>query len=114
MAECLFCRIAQRSIPATIIAEDDELLVFQDLKPQAPTHWLVIPKVHIASLTDATPAQAALVGRMGLCAGRLAQEHRLLPNGFRFVINCGPAAGQTVWHLHGHILGGRSFQWPPG
>lgn len=114
MAECLFCRIVQRSIPATIIAEHDDLLVFQDLKPQAPTHWLVIPKVHIASLAEMTPAHVALVGRMGLVAGQLAREHGLLPEGFRFVMNCGPSAGQTVWHLHGHILGGRSFQWPPG
>ena len=114
MAECLFCRIAQHSIPATIIAEDDELLAFQDIKPQAPVHWLVIPKVHIASLADVTPAQAALVGRMGMFASQLAKTHGLLPDGFRFVINCGPLAGQTVWHLHGHVLGGRSLQWPPG
>lgn len=111
--ECLFCRIGRRQLPAEIIEETDELLAFKDVNPQAPTHLLVIPKAHISTLVELTDTHTTLMGRaMGL-ASRLATRFRIT-DGCRVVINCGPQAGQSVWHLHLHLLGGRSFRWPPG
>ena len=113
-SECLFCRIASRTLPAAIVAESNGLLAFKDINPQAPTHLLIIPKEHIATLDDATEAQTTLLGQIIQFANRLARQHQLMPDGYRLVINCGPQAGQTVWHLHVHLLGGRPLRWPPG
>ena len=113
-ADCLFCRIAQRSLPASIVAETETFVAFKDLNPQAPTHLLIVPKAHIPSLAEVDDAQAPLMGQAVQFANRLAKDHRLLPEGYRLVINCGPQAGQSVWHLHLHLLGGRVLRWPPG
>ena len=112
--ECLFCRIAQRTVPAEIVGETDGLLAFKDINPQAPTHLLIIPTEHIPSLADLTDAQTGLVGEAVQFANRLARQYRLHPPGYRIVANCGAQAGQSVWHLHFHLLGGRPMQWPPG
>ena len=111
--DCLFCRIAHRTIAAEVVGETDELVAFKDINPQAPTHLLVVPKEHIPTVSDTTEAQAPLVGRLVQFANRLAGQYRL-SEGFRLVINCGPQAGQSVWHLHLHLLGGRVLRWPPG
>ena len=112
--DCLFCRIADRQQMAEIVAETDDLLAFNDINPQAPTHVLIIPKEHIPTLADVTPAHTVLVGHSIQFANRLAQQYRLMPEGYRLVINCGPGSGQTVFHLHFHLLGGRPLRWPPG
>ena len=113
-AECLFCRVANRSLPAEIVAEADGLLAFKDLNPQAPVHLLIIPTEHIPSLIDVQNGQTALIGKAVGLANRLARQFGLDPSGYRLVINCGPEAGQSVPHLHLHLLGGRRLQWPPG
>lgn len=112
--DCLFCRVAARTLKAEIVAEEDGLLAFTDIHPQAPTHLLIIPAVHVATVADVTPQHSALLGRAILLANRLARERGLEQSGYRLVINCGAGAGQSVWHLHIHLLGGRTFQWPPG
>jgi len=113
-AECLFCRIAARAVPAEVVGEADGLLAVQDINPQAPTHLLIIPTEHIPTLADATDAHTALLGRAVQFANRLARQHQLVPSGYRLVVNCGAGAGQSVWHLHLHLLGGRPLRWPPG
>ena len=113
-AACLFCRIVSRAIPAEIVAETDRLSAFKDIHPQAPTHLLVVPKEHIPSLADASESHASLMGELILFAARLARQYQLVQPGYRLVVNCGTGAGQSVWHLHVHVLGGRSLQWPPG
>ena len=113
-ADCVFCRIANRSIPAQIVAEEDGLLAFKDLNPQAPTHLLIVPTDHISTLADLTAAHIPLMGRAVQFANRLAREQHLTESGYRVVINCGTGAGQSVWHLHLHLLGGRPMRWPPG
>ena len=112
MAECLFCRIVRREIPAQIVHEDEHALVFKDITPQAPTHLLVIPKKHIGSLLESTDADAALLGRLQRTACRVAEGSKL--SSFRLVTNIGRGAGQSVEHLHYHLLAGRPLQWPPG
>ncbi|MBI3011606.1 MAG: histidine triad nucleotide-binding protein [Candidatus Omnitrophica bacterium] len=114
MADCLFCQIAARRIQTEIVAEADGLLAFKDVNPQAPTHILIIPTEHIPTLADATQAHTTLMGNALHLANRLARSYQLTSSGFRVVINCGPEAGQSVWHLHLHLLGGRSMRWPPG
>lgn len=114
MSECVFCRIVQRHIPAQIVDEDQELLAFKDLNPQAPTHLLIIPKTHIPTLADLTDQTAYLVAKAALMANRLAQNAGIVQGGYRLVANCGAQAGQSVWHLHLHLLGGRAMAWPPG
>lgn len=114
MSECVFCRIAQRQISAQIVDEDQELLAFKDLKPQAPTHLLIIPKAHIPTVADVTEQTAHLVAKATLMANRLAQKAGVAQGGYRLVMNCGAQAGQSVWHLHLHLLGGRVMTWPPG
>jgi histidine triad (HIT) family protein len=111
---CLFCRIASRAAPAEIVAETDGLLAFNDIHPQAPTHLLIIPVEHIRTLADAAERHTPLLGRIVQFANRLAKERGLAEQGYRLVANCGAQAGQSVWHLHWHLLGGRSFTWPPG
>jgi histidine triad (HIT) family protein len=110
---CLFCRIASGAIPARKAFEDDDVIAFHDLNPQAPTHVLVIPRRHIATLDDLEPGDAATIGAVMVRASLLARELQL-EDGYRVVVNCGESAGQTVFHIHVHLLGGRSFSWPPG
>jgi histidine triad (HIT) family protein len=114
MSCCLFCKIVSRDIPAKILYEDDRLLAFEDINPQAPLHALLIPKTHIPSLNDLTPEQDAIVGEMTRRAAALAKERGYADRGFRTVFNTNRDAGQTVFHIHLHVLGGRSFHWPPG
>lgn len=114
MSECVFCRIAQRQIPAQIVDEDQELVAFKDLNPQAPTHLLIIPKAHIPTVADLTDQTSHLVSKATVMANRLAQQAGISQGGYRLVMNCGAQAGQSVWHLHLHLLGGRAMTWPPG
>ena len=111
---CLFCKIIAKEIPAKIIHEDDDVIAFEDINPQAPTHVLVIPRTHIASLDALSEGDEGLVGRVVFAASKIARERRLEADGYRLVANCGEAAGQTVFHIHFHLLGGRAFSWPPG
>ena len=113
MSTCVFCRIAAGEIPARIVHEDELVVAFHDLSPVSPTHLLVIPKRHISSLADARSDDEGLLGRLVAVAGKLARE-RQLTGGFRVVLNAGADAGQSVDHLHLHLLGGRPFSWPPG
>ena len=112
--KCLFCRIVSGEIPAKKLFEDDEVVAFHDVKPQAPSHVLVIPRKHIASLDDMTDSDAAAIGATVLRATKIARELKLADDGYRLVVNNGPGAGQTVFHIHFHLLGGRQFGWPPG
>ena len=114
MPDCLFCRIANKEIPGKIVHEDDQLMAFEDLNPQAPVHILVIPKKHISSLSTVSPTDEGLLGSLLLVVNQLARTRQLTETGFRTVINSGPSAGQTVDHLHIHLLAGRSMAWPPG
>jgi histidine triad (HIT) family protein len=113
MDDCLFCRIGRKEIPAKLVYEDAEIFAFEDIHPQAPTHILLCPRKHIVSLTDAAAQDAALLGRLQLIAAQIAGE-RKLTGGYRTVINNGEGAGQSVSHIHLHLLGGRNFRWPPG
>lgn len=109
---CLFCRIVRGEIPATIVRETEDFVAFRDINPQAPVHILVIPRRHVASLNAAT--DASLVGRMSLLAVEIARQEGIAESGYRTVINTNDDGGQTVHHLHVHILGGRPMRWPPG
>ena len=111
---CLFCQIANREIPAKILFETDELVVFSDIHPAAPTHALVIPRKHIVSLNEAAPEDASLLGKLLLAAQRVAREAKISDSGWRVVVNNGAHAGQSVFHVHVHVLGGRPMAWPPG
>lgn len=106
-SECLFCKIARKEIPAALVYEDDTLLAFKDIAPQAPVHLLIIPKAHCEGLGDMDPVLAATVGRIPQVAVRLAAEQGVQAGGWRLLSNCGPDAGQTVFHLHFHLLGGK-------
>lgn len=112
--DCIFCKIINGELPSKVVYEDDHVLAFHDLSPQAPTHVLIIPKKHIATLNDLQEEDAALVGRLQLTAARLAKEFGFAEEGYRVVMNCNEAGGQTVWHIHMHLLGGRALTWPPG
>ena len=114
MSECLFCRIAARQIPAEIVDENPAALAFNDIHPQAPLHILIIPKSHIAAISELTDATAPVMTTMILMATQLAKRHPAAQAGYRVVVNCGPQAGQSVDHLHLHLLGGRRLTWPPG
>jgi len=114
MDDCLFCKIAKGEIPSKRIYEDDELLAFHDIGPKAPVHFLVIPKRHIASLMELEKADTDLVGRLVFKAQEIAKELGCSEKGARFVFNCKSDGGQTVEHLHLHVLGGRAMGWPPG
>ncbi|HEY0159586.1 MAG TPA: histidine triad nucleotide-binding protein [Thermoanaerobaculia bacterium] len=113
-ANCLFCRIASGEIPAKKFYEDPDVVAFHDINPQAPTHVLVIPRKHIPSLDDMTEADIAAIGTTVMRATRIARDLRLEVDGYRLVVNNGESAGQTVFHIHFHLLGGRTFGWPPG
>lgn len=113
MENCLFCRIAAGEIPADIVYRDDEVIAFKDINPQAPSHILVIPKRHIASMVDLTLEDGPLLAHLFVAAKDIAHELGL-EQGYRFLTNVGPDAGQSVFHLHFHLLGGRKLGWPPG
>jgi histidine triad (HIT) family protein len=110
--DCLFCRIIQKEIPSTIVAEDDHSFAFRDINPQAPTHVVIIPREHVASLNEAD--NAAMLGRLTLMAAAIARKEGLAERGYRTVINTNADAGQTVFHVHLHLIGGRRLGWPPG
>jgi len=115
MAEgCLFCKIAAGEIPSTEVYSDGEFYAFRDINPGAPTHCLIVPRKHIARITEAAPEDEALIGRMFLRANVIAEAEGIAGPGFRYVINCNDYGGQTVFHVHLHILGGRALSWPPG
>ena len=114
MADCLFCRIVRKEIPASIVYEDDRILAFGDINPQAPLHALVVPKRHIDSLNALGPGDDALVGEMTRRAAAIAREKGYADRGFRTVFNTNAEAGQTVFHIHLHLLAGRGLTWPPG
>ncbi len=113
MSDCLFCKIVAGSIPAKKVYEDEKALAFEDLRPQAPTHVLIIPKKHIVDIKEAGEADAELIGYCNLVAARIARD-RGIEKGYRTVYNVGPDSGQSVFHLHLHLLGGRKLSWPPG
>lgn len=112
--DCIFCKIAVGEIPSRKVYEDEKILAFYDLDPQAPVHVLIIPKAHIASANDITAENSAIIAYLFEKAAQLAKELGLAENGYRIVNNCGEEGGQTVRHLHFHLLGGRSMKWPPG
>jgi histidine triad (HIT) family protein len=114
MMNCIFCKIVEGDIPAEKVYEDDEILAFSDIDPQAPVHVLVIPKRHIANILETTPQGAELVGRLVVTGNRIAKDKGIAEKGYRLVINSGPDGGQAVDHIHLHVLGGRKMQWPPG
>ncbi|MCF7984677.1 MAG: histidine triad nucleotide-binding protein [Thiohalocapsa sp.] len=114
MSDTIFAKIAAGEIPADIVYRDEHVVAFRDLNPQAPTHVLVIPRKPIPTLNDAGPEDAELLGRLMLAAAKIAEQEGIAAEGYRTVINCNAGAGQTVYHLHLHVIGGRPMQWPPG
>lgn len=114
MSDSIFSKIIRREIPATIVYEDDRVLAFRDIAPQAPVHILIVPKQPIPTLNDATDEDRELLGHILLTAQRLARQENIADRGYRLVINTNSEAGQTVFHLHCHLLGGRPMSWPPG
>jgi histidine triad (HIT) family protein len=114
MSDCLFCRIIAGEIPASIVYQDDHLVAFNDINPQAPVHILVVPKKHVATLNDLTDGDDQLVGEMVRRAAAIASERGISAGGYRTVFNTNREAGQTVFHIHLHLIGGRSMHWPPG
>lgn len=110
--DCLFCRIVRGEIPATVVHKDDHVVAFRDINPQAPVHVVIVPREHVASLNEAT--DAAMLGRLSLAASEIARREGIADSGYRTVVNTNRAAGQTVFHIHLHLLGGRSMAWPPG
>ena len=114
MSDCLFCKIAAHAIPSKVAFEDDRFIAIEDIHPQAPMHLLIIPKAHIATLNDLTPEHDALIGEIMRRAASLARERGFADRGFRTVFNTNSEAGQTVFHIHLHVLAGRSLTWPPG
>ncbi|HET7909756.1 MAG TPA: histidine triad nucleotide-binding protein [Nitrospira sp.] len=114
MSDCLFCKIAQKTIPAKLVYEDDLTLAFDDINPQAPVHTLVIPKTHVAAVQDCRDQHAGLLAPLLMACIQVAKLKGLADSGYRIVTNTGADAGQTVFHLHFHVLGGRHMKWPPG
>ncbi|WP_031513253.1 histidine triad nucleotide-binding protein [Desulfofalx alkaliphila] len=114
MSDCLFCKIINKEIPADVVYEDELVLAFKDINPVAPTHILIIPKKHIPTLADLQPEDAEVMGHIVLTAKELAAKQGLDENGYRLVSNCKDDGGQTVFHIHFHLVGGRYFAWPPG
>lgn len=112
--QCLFCRIAAGEIPADVVRSDDDLVAFRDINPQAPSHILLIPRKHISSVSELSREDAEVMGKLFLGAKELAREEGIEEGGYRMVVNAGPNAGQTVFHIHLHLLGGRGMGWPPG
>ena len=114
MNDCLFCRIVEKKIPAKVVYEDDQILAFDDVNPRAPVHTLVIPKQHVASVQDLGESDRTLLAQLLLACTKVARHKGLADPGFRLVVNTGRDGGQTVFHLHFHVLGGRHMAWPPG
>ena len=114
MSDCLFCKMVNGEIKPDSVYENDDVLAFRDLNPQAPVHVLVIPKRHIETLNDLAPEDAELMGRLTLAAGQIAEAEGIAAGGYRVVMNCNADGGQTVFHIHMHLLGGRPMGWPPG
>jgi histidine triad (HIT) family protein len=114
MSDCLFCKIIAGTIPAKLVHQDDRAVAFRDINPQAPTHVLIVPRQHIPSINDLSEGDAPLVGHLHLVAAKLAQAEGIAAGGYRVLFNTGAQAGQTVAHIHLHLLGGRVLGWPPG
>ncbi len=114
MSDCLFCRIVKGEVSATIVYEDETLVAFEDISPRAPTHVLIVPRQHVETLNDLTPSDKELVGEMIWRSAAIAKERGIADSGHRTVFNCNRGAGQTVFHIHLHLLGGRALTWPPG
>jgi histidine triad (HIT) family protein len=114
MADCLFCGIAEGRIKANIVYRDDSVVAFKDIRPQAPVHVLIVPRKHVATILDLEMSDGAVTGQILSLAAKLAREQGIAESGFRVVVNSGADAGQSVFHLHFHLLGGRHFSWPPG
>ncbi len=114
MMDCLFCKIVEGEIPADIVYESDTAIAFRDINPQAPTHVLIIPRKHISTINDITAADQELVGTLFMAAKEIAAKEGIAESGYRVVMNCNEGAGQSVFHIHLHMLGGRGFDWPPG
>jgi histidine triad (HIT) family protein len=114
MSDCLFCRIVNREIEAKIVEEGDGWVAFHDVNPQAPVHVLIVPREHIPTLNDVDESHAGLLGSMVQAAAKIAAAHEVAEEGYRLVFNTNPGAGQSVFHVHLHLLGGRSLSWPPG
>lgn len=114
MSDCLFCKMVAGEIKPDVVFEDDAVLAFRDANPQAPLHVLIIPRVHIATTNDLTDENADIVARLYLAAKQIAADEGVAEPGYRMVMNCNPGAGQSVYHIHLHLLGGRSLGWPPG
>jgi histidine triad (HIT) family protein len=114
MSECIFCKIVARTIPAALVYEDDMVVAFDDMNPQAPTHTLVIPRKHVASIAELQDSDVGLLGRLMLAGNKIAKLKGIADAGYRVVVNTGAHGGQSVFHLHLHILGGRHLAWPPG
>ncbi|MEJ2347102.1 MAG: histidine triad nucleotide-binding protein [Gammaproteobacteria bacterium] len=114
MADCLFCKMVRGEIDPDVVYRDEHVLAFRDINPQAPMHVLVVPREHIATINDLDEEHRELVGRMYLAAKTIAEQEGLAERGYRTVMNCNPESGQSVYHLHLHVLGGRPMHWPPG
>jgi histidine triad (HIT) family protein len=114
MENCIFCRIVEGTLPAKTVYQDELAIAFEDIHPQGPVHLLVVTRKHLVSLNEATSQDEALIGHLHLIAARLAHENGIDRTGYRTVINNGTGAGQSVFHLHVHVMGGRVFHWPPG
>lgn len=114
MSDCLFCRMVKGDIEPDVVYEDEDVLAFRDLNPQAPLHVLVIPKLHLATLNDLDETHAPLMGKLFLAAKKVAEQEEVAERGYRTVINCNAEAGQSVYHVHLHVLAGRAMRWPPG
>lgn len=114
MSDCIFCRIVERTIPSKIVFEDDLVVAFEDVNPQAPVHVLVVPRRHVASIAELQAADAGLLGHLMIAGAAIAKQKGIAESGYRAVVNTGKNGGQTVFHLHLHVLGGRPMHWPPG
>lgn len=114
MSDCLFCKIVAGEIPAELVHEEETLLAFRDISPQAPTHVLIIPRRHIATINDLSESDTDDIGRLFLAAAQIARAEGIAEDGYRVTMNCNAGAGQTVFHVHLHMLGGRQMTWPPG
>lgn len=112
--DCLFCKLVAKEIHATILFEDDDVIAFEDIMPQAPVHFLVIPKKHISTLNDIENADSAIIGKLPIIASKIAKEKNVDQSGYRVVMNCNEDGGQTVYHIHMHVLAGKQMTWPPG
>ncbi len=114
MSDCLFCKIRDGEIPADLVYQNDEVLAFNDVNPQAPTHLLIIPKKHVSTVNDVNQEDEVMMGKLFSAAKQNAAEKGLSDDGYRLVVNCNEGAGQTVFHIHMHLLAGRAMTWPPG